>query len=175
LNSGPCRRWSVVHQVTSLQPAGHPCMPRSTSRVTVASALRRCARRVGAAACDMAGLWPSRGSTLGCAGHQRAGVRIAPDARTKQRPSSQRRSPRRRGGVDVPCTQMRSTPAGSQGYRMATTSTRSWKVQVLQAVAGVLKHTWLTCDLDHSVPGCVATAVLAHERPRHASLGAANW
>jgi hypothetical protein len=73
-----------------------------------------------------------------------------------------------RGGAHDPCTRRRSTSAGSQGHRTATASTRTWKVQVLRAVAGVLKHTWLACDLDPSVPWCVATAVLAHTRPRHA-------
>jgi hypothetical protein len=73
-----------------------------------------------------------------------------------------------RGGIYDPCTRRHSTPAGSQGHRTATASTRTWKVQVLRAVAGALKHTWLACDLDQSAPRCVATAVLAHARPRHA-------
>jgi hypothetical protein len=73
-----------------------------------------------------------------------------------------------RGGAHDPCTRRRNTSAGSHGHRTATASTRTWKVQVLRAVAGVLKHTWLACDLDPSVPWCVATAVLAHARPRRA-------
>jgi hypothetical protein len=65
-----------VHQATSLQPAGHPRVPRTASRVTEASALRRCARRAGAAARGAAGPRPSRGSTLGCAVYQHAGAWI---------------------------------------------------------------------------------------------------
>jgi hypothetical protein len=61
-----------------------------------------------------------------------------------------------------------SMPTSSQGKRTATASTRTWKVQVLRAAAGVLKHTRLSCDLVQSVPWCVATAVLAHARPRRA-------
>jgi hypothetical protein len=59
-------------------------------------------------------------------------------------------------------------PTSSQGKRTATASTRTWKVQVLRATAGVLKHTKLSCDLVQSVPWCMATAVLAHARSRRA-------
>jgi hypothetical protein len=38
------------------------------------------------------------------------------------------------GGIYDPCTRRRSTPAGPQGRRTATASTRTWKVQVLRAV-----------------------------------------
>jgi hypothetical protein len=61
-----------------------------------------------------------------------------------------------------------NTPTGSQGKHTATASTRTWKVQVLRAAAGVLKHTSLSRDLVQSVPWCVSTAVLAHMRPRRA-------
>jgi hypothetical protein len=92
--SGPYRRWSVVHQVTGLQPAGHPHAPRSTPWATMASAHRSRARRVGAAARGMAGLRPNRDFTLGCAGHQRANARLVSGVRTEWHSGSQKCGPR---------------------------------------------------------------------------------
>jgi hypothetical protein len=92
--SGPCRRWSVVHQATGLQPTGHPRAPRSTPWATMASALRSRARRIGAAARGMAGLRPNCGSTLGCAGHQRASARLASNVRKERHSGSQKCGPR---------------------------------------------------------------------------------
>jgi hypothetical protein len=94
--SGPCRRWSFVHQVTRLQPAGHPRASRSNLWATMASAQRSRARRVGATTCGMAGLRPSCDSTLGCAGHQCAGARPATGVRTARHSGSQKCGPRQR-------------------------------------------------------------------------------
>jgi hypothetical protein len=151
--------------VTGLQPAGHPRAPRSTPWATIASAHRSRARRVGAAARGMAGLRPNRDSMLGCAGHQRAARGLS---RASARSGTLVARSAARGGAHDPCRRRRSTSAGSLGHRTATASTRTWKVQVLRAVAGILKRTWLACDLDQNVLWCVATAVLAHARPRHA-------
>jgi hypothetical protein len=67
-----------------------------------------------------------------------------------------------------------NTPTGSQGKRMATASTRTWKVQVLRVAAGALKHTRLSRDLVQSVP------VRGHSRARARAasscpLGATLW
>jgi hypothetical protein len=62
----------------------------------MASAHRTRTRRVGAAARGMAGLRPNRDSTLGCAGHQRAGARLVSGVRTERHSGSQRCGPRRR-------------------------------------------------------------------------------
>jgi hypothetical protein len=56
-------------------------------------------------------------------------------------------------------------PTSSQGKRTTTASIRTWKVQLLRAAAGALKHTRLSRDLVQSAPWCVATALLAHARP----------
>jgi hypothetical protein len=64
----------------------------------MASAHRSCARRVGVAARGMAGLRPTRDSTLGCAGHQCAGARLVSGVRTERHSGSQKCSPWRCSG-----------------------------------------------------------------------------
>jgi hypothetical protein len=68
-----------------------------------------------------------------------------------------------RGGAHVTCTRRRGTTAGSQRRRTATTSTRTWEVQELRAVAGVL-----TRDLANLRPSPERAVVRGHSRACHA-------
>jgi hypothetical protein len=119
----------------------------------------------------MAGLWPTRDSALGCAGHQRASARPTTGVRTTQPSGGQKRGTRRRGGTaaltfpahdgaarwlahrDV----ARRRRAQGQGW------SRSYELSRASSCA-----TCLACGLAQGAPWCVATAVLAHARPRHA-------
>jgi hypothetical protein len=164
----PCRRWSLAHQKTGLQPARRPRAPRSilwppwSARIAAVhdTSARRRAERLSFGLTG-APRWGARATYALTLGLPRtsawSGTLVARCA-----------APRRRGGSHDPCTQGRSPSASSQGNRTVTANTRTWKVQVLRVAAGVLKHTRLTCDLVQSVPWCVATAVLAHARPRRA-------
>jgi hypothetical protein len=162
---GPCRRWSLAHRKTGLQPARHPRVPSSVLWPPWSARI--------AAAHDASARWRAERLVFGLTGAPRWGARATYALalglpRTSARSGTLVARCAARGGAHDPCTQGRSTSASSQGNRTATANTRTWKVQVLRAAAGVLKHTRLTCDLDQSVPWCVATVVLAHARPRRA-------
>jgi hypothetical protein len=157
--SGPCRRWSAVHQTTRLHPAGYSHASRTSIWANMAGAQHGHARRVGAVACGMAGHRPSRYSALGCTGHQRASARPVMGVRTAQPSGGQKCGTQRHGGAHVPYKKWHGATAGSQESRTATASTRTWVAQELRAVDGDL-----TCDSAGLRLGPGRAVVCGHSR-----------
>jgi hypothetical protein len=134
----------------------------------MASAQRSRARCVGAAACGMAGLRPSRDSALGCVatnalarGQPRASARRDTlVARSAARGGAAALTfPAHDGAARRPAHRDVARRRRAQGHGRS----RSYEPSRASSLA-----TWLAYGLAQSTSWCVATAMLAHARPRHA-------
>jgi hypothetical protein len=159
----PRRRWPNVYQ-------GDAPTSRPTSTHSQGSALvlygQRAARRNTACRCDRHGAArqkPSRGHTLGCAGHYRASAHTAPRrVRPAQPASIQRRDTRRRGDTQgVPCKDIHSSTAGSH--------TRS-----SHGDGGAQGHEWPRSSIPSRCDKSVARRV-AHRQGIHGDASRHRW
>jgi hypothetical protein len=125
------------------------------------------ARRTGAAARGAADLRPSRGSKLGCVAYQHAGARIpwTPTWSSALVTRGAARGVAAASTVPAPKTLHADQFAGETH---GDGEHKDMEGPGATSRRGRPQAQRLSCDLVQSMPWCVATAVLAHARPRRA-------